>query len=465
MARIIVIGAGVVGLFTGMMLAKQGHEITVFEGDGSRVPASPDEAWGAWKRRGVSQFRQPHYLHARGAQIIAEQLPEVRDAMLGAACMPFDTMSMLPPEMAEPVPRDGDERLRTLTGRRAIIEYAVATTAERSLSIARGVPIREFIIGTPVVDGVPHVAGVRTADGTTVRADLVVDATGRHSKLPGWLAAIGARPPLEEVEDGTFIYYTRYFRSATGGIPRYRTILLTHYHSFSMLALPGDADTWSATAFIFAGDPVLKELRKNDRWNALFAACPLHAHWIDGEPLTDVLPMAGIADRYRRFVIDDVPVATGVLAVGDSWACTNPVGGRGITMGLIHAVGTAAAVREHLDDPRQLALAHDAMTEATVTPWYRNTVAFDRKRTAEIRATVEGRDGRTTRSPSDVLTGAMMLDPDLFRAGVEILSMLALPQDVMARPHLAKRLADFADVEFPPLPGPSRAEVVRMMAA
>ena len=33
-------------------------------------------------------------------------------------------------------------------------------------------------------------------------------------------------------------------------------------------------------------------------------ACPLHAHWVDGEPVTDVLPMSGAVDRYRRFVVD-----------------------------------------------------------------------------------------------------------------------------------------------------------------
>jgi hypothetical protein len=57
---------------------------------------------------------------------------------------------------------------------------------------------------------------------------------------------------------------------------------------------------------------------------------------LNGEPITDVLSMAGISDRYRRFVLDGVPVATGIISVGDSWACTNPSLGRGITLGLLH---------------------------------------------------------------------------------------------------------------------------------
>jgi 2-polyprenyl-6-methoxyphenol hydroxylase-like FAD-dependent oxidoreductase len=82
-----------------------------------------------------------------------------------------------------------------------------------------------------------------------------------------------------------------------------------------------------------------------------------HAHWLDGEPITGVLAMGGITDRYRRFVVDGAPVATGIVSVGDAWAGTNPVGGRGISMGLMHAQGTVEVLQQHLDDPPALALA------------------------------------------------------------------------------------------------------------
>src|SRR5579859_7611682 len=141
---------------------------------------------------------------------------------------------------------------------------------------------------------------------------------------------------MDEAEESGFFYYTRHFRATTGNIPPFRAGLLTHFHSFSLLALPGDLRTWSVTVFFFVGDTALKALRDPARWSTLIAACPAHAQWLDGEPITDVLAMGGIADRYRRFVIDGSPVATGVLAAGDAWACTNPVGGRGMSMGLMH---------------------------------------------------------------------------------------------------------------------------------
>ena len=80
-------------------------------------------------------------------------------------------------------------------------------------------------------------------------------------------------------------------------------------------------------------DKALRGLREPARWHAALARYPLAAHWADGEPITGVDVMAGIEDRYRRLVVDGEPVATGVVAVGDAWACTNPSVGRGASIG------------------------------------------------------------------------------------------------------------------------------------
>lgn len=60
----------------------------------------------------------------------------------------------------------------------------------------------------------------------------------------------------------------------------------------------------------------------------MLAACTGHASWQDGDELTGVVVSAGSSDRIRPFVRDGVPVATGVVAVGDSWAYTDPTFGR-----------------------------------------------------------------------------------------------------------------------------------------
>jgi hypothetical protein len=43
-------------------------------------------------------------------------------------------------------------------------------------------------------------------------ADLVIDASGRYSKAPEWLAAIAAAAPREKLEQSGVVYYTRFYR-------------------------------------------------------------------------------------------------------------------------------------------------------------------------------------------------------------------------------------------------------------
>ncbi len=75
----------------------------------------------------------------------------------------------------------------------------------------RGVSIAALVTGEPVVGGSPHVVGVRTTEGDELRADLVVDAMGRRSKLVEWLQELGSPEIPITSEDSGFVYYTRYF--------------------------------------------------------------------------------------------------------------------------------------------------------------------------------------------------------------------------------------------------------------
>ena len=473
MPRIVVVGGGLAGLAAAMMFADDGSEVILLERDDGAVPGSPGGAWQDWDRRGIAQFRQPHFLHAAGRHVLDAALPEVTGTMLGAGAATFDALALLPPFIEDRAPREGDGRFTTVTARRPVIEYAFASCAQRHVDVRRGVTVAELVTGVPAAPGVPHVTGVRTTGGELIACDLVIDAMGRRSELPRWLAALGARPAIEEVEDSGFTYYTRYFH-ANSEPPAFITGLLTHLDSFSLLTLPGDANTWSVTVYISSRDQALKELRHPANWAALVGACPLHAHLLNGEPVSEILAMSGIVDRRRRTVVDGTPVATGILPVGDALCCTNPSLGRGMTMGLMHAAGTAEVVREHLGDPVTLAAEHDRMSEERILPWYRQTVQLDRARKAQIDASIAGvtepgaalpgHDGGGTPGWAEMQV-AMLYDADVFRAFMEIIGMLALPTDIMARPGFSEHMAKVAaDREAFEVPGPSRADLLRSLA-
>src|SRR5262249_28049868 len=159
----------------------------------------------------------------------------------------------------------------------------------------------------------------------------------------------GGRRAHEEAEDCRFTYYTRYFASRNGGVPRMIGPLLSDFPTYSLLTLPGDKKHWSVTIYTSKPEPPTKQRPESERWSPVSGANALHKHWLDGEAMTDVMPIAGIMDRYRRFVVDGVPIATGVLAVADAWACTNPSAGRGISVGMMHAVRLRDVVRDHIE--------------------------------------------------------------------------------------------------------------------
>jgi 2-polyprenyl-6-methoxyphenol hydroxylase-like FAD-dependent oxidoreductase len=235
--------------------------------------------------------------------------------------------------------------------------------------------------------------------------------------------------------------------------------------TISLLTIPGDNGTWSVTVWAAASDRALRGLKDADRFTAVVKACPLQAGWVRGEPITDVLTMAGILDRYRRFVVDGEPVATGVVAVGDAWACTNPSAGRGITVGLIHAQGLRQVVRSPgAGDPEGLVRAFDQVTQERVAPFYWNQIRADRARVAEMDALRRG-DEPPPPDPTSVAIGAAMFqDPDVFRGILEIAMCLALPEEVFSRPGFMDKVG--AVPPGPPLrtPGPDRQKLLALLA-
>jgi 2-polyprenyl-6-methoxyphenol hydroxylase-like FAD-dependent oxidoreductase len=468
MARIIFLGGGVCGLAGGMMLARDGHEVTVLERDAAPVPDSLDEAWGTWDRGGVTQFRLAHFLAPAGRAVLEQDLPEVLQGLVAAGAARLDLLALMPPNLAEGGRRAGDERFVTYTARRPIFEQVVSKAAaeEPRLEVRRGTAAKELTMH--LVNGTPHVDGVRLDSGETLRGDLVVDAMGRRSQLPRWLSDADIGPLHEESEDSGFIYYGRYFRSPDGTTPQPFGPLLAPLGSFSVLTLPSDNGTWAVTLVTSSGDRVLKRMRDPDLWTAVVKACPLHAHWLDGEPISEFEAMGGVLDRYRRPLAGGRPLLTGIALLGDAWACTNPSLGRGISLGLLHVRALREVVRSHLDDPLEFAEAWDAATEARLTPWYRETVEEDRDRLREIDALREGLEPAPPSERPAVLRHALntaaVFDPDLFRAYLDSRAVLKPLGQTFSEDGVAERTLEVAgENQRLQLPGPSREELMALL--
>jgi 2-polyprenyl-6-methoxyphenol hydroxylase-like FAD-dependent oxidoreductase len=454
-----------------LLLAGDGHDVIVLERD----PASstdPGLAWEGWQRPGVNQFRLPHGFLAGFRSVLDAELPSVSVALQAAGALRLNYIrDVLPPSMTGGW-RDGDDRYEILTGRRPVVEAVLAAQAESTpgVEVRRGVAVTGLAAGATAMPGVPHVVGVRLKTGETISADLVVDVSGRRSVLPDWLQAIGARRPDEELEDSGFMYYGRHFQSADGSLPAMLGRGVMHWGTISSVTIPADNGSWAVGIVTGSKDKALRPLRDPACWEAVVRSLPLVAHWLDGKPIEDVIAvMAGLEDRYRGFVIDGRPVATGVVAVADAWACSNPANGRGASIGMLHARMLRDQLRTvGLDDPVAFAGAFHTATAETVEPWYRTTLTGDRHRLAEIESGIRGEPY----APDDpryhlqmALAAASRQDPDCLRAALDILFVLRRPDQVFASAGLREkvlRLGSGWRDEQPP--GPTRQRLLTLMS-
>ncbi len=441
----VVVGGGMMGLCTAMLLGNDGHDVIVLERD-VHPPPEPREAFEAWERRGVNQFRLAHFFLSQFRILIESELPDLAEALLSAGALRYNALANVPDEMKGGV-RPDDDRFDVITGRRPMVEAVIGRLCEetKNVTVRRGVSVKSLETGSSDREGVPHVVGVTLDSDEVLAADLVVDASGRRSPLPRWLQEVGARPIAEELDDSGFIYFGRHFRSADGQMPVLFGPLKQNWGTIGILTLPADNGTWSVTLTASSNDADLRALRNPEAWERVNRLLPLTAHWIDAEPIEDhVITMAKIEDRIRDFAPGGDPVATGVVSVADSWSCTNPSLGRGASIGMMHAVALRDQLRQ-AGDPWELAVGWSRVTRDALEPWYRTTRAYDRHRLQEIHALMEGRSYETDDEfwlLNQALEDCAMLHGDYIRAVLDMGMALRRPDEVLGDTALRERILD-----------------------
>ena len=76
--HIALLGSGPVGMTAALLLARQGHHITLVDRDPGPVPGQP------WNRVGVMQFHLPHGFRSQCRRLLEDRLPDVYRAILAA---------------------------------------------------------------------------------------------------------------------------------------------------------------------------------------------------------------------------------------------------------------------------------------------------------------------------------------------------------------------------------------------
>lgn len=334
----------------------------------------------------------PHKFRGRGAgSCCGKRLPDVYDELLAAGVAEAPLTTQMPPSLPDRTARDGDERLTLLMTRRSTFDWVLrrSVLAQAGATVQGRVQVRGLLAvpGEP-----PHVIGVRTDQGE-MRADLVVDASGRRSTIDRWLMAIGARATVMAwAECGLACYSRHYMYRGAAAPPGSRaTRIVVGLDEFTAVLLPADNGVLQLAVLPLVEDKRFRAVRHPEVFTAVLRTVPPFAARLDAlDPISLVFPMGGLHNTLRRLVVDGVPVATGLLAVGDSVCTTNPTLARGLSLALQGAADLVDVIRQHGEDRTALALALEEKVSDHIEPFYTDQAAIDSGRLAMLRHTIFG---------------------------------------------------------------------------
>jgi 2-polyprenyl-6-methoxyphenol hydroxylase-like FAD-dependent oxidoreductase len=456
--HVVVIGGSVAGLGAGLAFARDGHRVTILEADPSPMPASHVEAFEQWERRGSPQTRHSHALLARLRNLIRDHAPDLLAKLLdcGAGELGFADMvaRLAPGAPLEP----GDEDIVLLACRRVTFEWVLRRHVLDTglVDFRDGVGVAGLLAepGAP-----PRVTGVRIAGGDDLAADLVVDASGRRSKLRDWLAEAGCDPIRQDSEPCGIFYTSRFYRLHEGvEPPAMEGPIVGEDLGYMKIGLfPGDARIFSITLAASPDDDAMRAVLRRPGFEAAASALPPVAAWVDpavSEPISDVHAMANLKNTRRFLVEGGEPRVTGFAAIGDALIHTNPITGRGCSLAWVGAFELARCLAEHADDPRALVVAYDAAIEREVVPWYDMQVQQDRDAIEVDRAQRRGEDPFSVVRPDGTndprafmrsviregLIPAIRTDVTVMRRFMRLMNLLDPPTDLMRDPSFFGRV-------------------------
>lgn len=338
----VVIGGSIAGLWTARVLADHFAQVIVVERD--QLPA------GAQSRPGVPQDKHVHVLLARGMQIMRQLFPGIADELAAAGAVHVN------------LNRDSRTQLRgrwlprfvgpyeTYACSRVLLEHML----RRRVQALPNVTFREGTQVTGLLADGDRVTGIQihpkaAERNETLPAALVVDASGRSSKAPAWLTALGFDEPRETVIDAQVGYAGRRYRKPAA------------YADWHILAIGAQPPAKSRQALIYE--------EEHDIWMVMLAgvmgdyppveegAFLAFAQSIDpevaaaiqaAEPLTPIFGYRRTENRRRHYeALARWPDR--FIVIGDAACGFNPIYGQGMTVAAITAQALGAALTQAHD--------------------------------------------------------------------------------------------------------------------
>lgn len=344
----VVIGGSMAGLLAARVLADHFEQVTVVERD--HFPEEPTP------RKGVPQARHIHILLVRGQRILSRFFPNLEEEMAAAGAAPVNWSLDAAMLLATGWSPRYESDLVSYVCSRDLLDWLIRCRLAQNQRV-------HFLLGRQVsgllstangqrVTGVTlRPVGAMAADQSRLEADLVIDASGRASRLPQWLEALGYASPPETVVNAYLGYASRWYERPAGFSDDWKAILVMarspHLPRGGGI-LPAEGGRWLVTLAGYGSDypPTDEEgfmafaqrLATPAIYDALRAARPLSS--ISGYQRTE--------NRLRHYErLRQRP--EGVIALGDAVCAFNPVYGQGMSVSGLAALTLDACLRQQTD--------------------------------------------------------------------------------------------------------------------
>ncbi|HEX9094648.1 MAG TPA: FAD-dependent monooxygenase [Candidatus Dormibacteraeota bacterium] len=343
----IVIGGSMAGLLAARVLADRFDRVTIVDRD-----RLPDEARF---RDGVPQSRHLHALLKRGLSVLEELFPGLESELLAAGAVRLTGRDFLRLSAAGWARRFEGPPLIAAT--RELIEWSVRSRTLQHPKVS--VLHEQEIVGLLMASDKPAITGVQTRTRGAHRhqaltapmyGDLVVDASGRNSRAPEWLEAIGYSKPQETLIDSFLGYASCVFAPPPGFKADWKVLMLGDKPTTmprSGALFPIEGDRWMVTLAGYGRDypPTnmggFMEFARSLRSEILYQTIK------DARPLSRISGFRSTLNQRRHFeALTSWPER--FVVVGDAACAFNPVYGQGMSVAAMTAVALKRGLEEHI---------------------------------------------------------------------------------------------------------------------
>lgn len=333
-----------------------------------------------------------------------------------------------------------------MRSRRSVFERALRTAAAE----VGGLTLRTGHVDGLVVEG-GRVRGA-TVDGRVVAADLVVDATGRSSRVHD-----RRDPELEGLCGLSYVDRTYRLHPGTPPGPMSNPVAsVNDFDGYQVLVFLHEAGHFSVLFVRPTADAALLPLRHEAVFDAACRAVPTLAAWTDPAGASPTSPvMVGGALRNVYHAQRGLP---GLVTVGDAVATTTPTRGRGIGMAMTQ-VDALLRLLDDGADPTTVSEPFGTWCDEQVRPWVEDHVAIDEEAVARW----QGADlDLAAPLTSTRICDAAEVDPRIMEHVGGFLTMTGTPACLAPAEPLARAVYE-TGWRAPYAEGPSRDELVAVI--